>query len=454
LLKPNIYWHDTQTISYDTKLEADTCCDVCVVGAGYTGLWTAYFLRQSQPSLRIVVVEARYAGVGASGHNDGFVLQALGGHDAVSLTAKYGADATARIFTALRRSALEIAKLCVAQDLDVEFEASPIYSVATVPSHCRKLDTDLRVANRLGLAGGKLFSEPERCELFGSVRILAGFRIGGGLVNPFKLTRALARLLIASGISLYESTPVTSLEETTEGVTVTAGTGRVHCHKVVVATDAYQSWYPPLKRQSHCVRRYILVSEQLSLPQLERLNWRSRAAFIDAHNLALFGRLTWDNRILLGGGFAAAASHPEQWPTPAEQVKAEERLTGLFRYLFPSVAEASPEYVYGSAVGLSSDKLPHVGSLSPRICYAYGYSGHGIVATHLVGKILRDLILEADSDEIRLPFVRPGLPSARQVRSRIGWQLNSRYRALLDWHSNRPVRSALRHGGPVVDDAG
>lgn len=447
MLKRSVYWHDTKAVSYAGKLDGDAHYDVCVVGAGYTGLWTAYFLRQSQPSLRIAVVEAEFAGAGASGHNDGFVLQALGGHGADSLTATYGGDGATRILTALRGSALEIARLCVAHDLDAEFEASPIYSVATVPSHRRKLAASLRASSRLGLNGGELLGEPACGELFGSVRVLDGFRVGGGLVNPFKLTRALAGLVVAQGVSLYEATPVASLEETAGGVTVTAASGRVRCDKVVLGTDAFASWYPPLARQTHCVRSYILVSEHLTRQQLERLNWRSRAGFVDSHDLTLFGRLTWDNRILLGGGYVAAASGPAEHPSPAEQSRAERRLTGLFRYLFPHAGNARPEYVYSGVIGVSADKLPHVGALSPRISYAYGYSGHGIVAAQLAAKILRDITLEADSDELRLPFVRPELPSARRARSRMAWHLSSRYRAWRDWAGDRPMRSAFRNEG-------
>jgi glycine/D-amino acid oxidase-like deaminating enzyme len=444
LPKPSVYWHDTEPVSRADPLDGEARYDVCVVGAGYTGLWTAYFLRQSQPALHVAVLEAQYAGAGASGHNDGFVLQALGGHGVASLTAKYGSDGSGRIFTALRRSALEIGRLCVAQDLDVDFEASPIYSVAAIPSHRRKLAAALRAADELGIKGSDLIGQAGQAKLFGSVRVLDGYRIGGGLLNPFKLVRALARLVVADGVALYESTPVTSIKEAAGGVTVSAGPGRVYCHKVVLATDAFQHWYPPLARQTYCVRSYILVSQQLSRQQLERLNWRSRAGFIDGHSNALFGRLTRDNRILLGGGFAAPASCPEQRPRAAEQSRAERRLTVLFRYLFPQVAETRPEYIWGGAIGVSADMLPHVGALSPNISYAYGYSGHGIVATQLAAKILRDITLEADSDEAALPFVRPELPPSRRARSRLEWLLSRHYRAMLSWTQDRPVRRELR----------
>jgi glycine/D-amino acid oxidase-like deaminating enzyme len=444
LPKPSVYWHDTESVSRTDQLDGETHYDVCVVGAGYTGLWTAYFLRQSQPALRVAVLEAQYAGAGASGHNDGFLLQALGGHGVASLTAKYGADGSDRIFTALRRSALEIGRLCVTQNLDVEFEPCHIYSVATIPSHRRKLAASLRVAKELGMTGYELIGDVARSELFGSVRILDGYRIGGGLLNPFKLARALARLVVASGVALYESTPVTSIDETAGGVTVSAGPSRVYCQKVVLATDAFQRWYPPLARQTRCVRSYILVSEQLTRQQLERLNWRRRAGFVDGHSIALFGRLTWDNRILLGGGFAAPARRPEERPSAAEQSRAERRLTALFRYLFPQVAEARPEYVWSGAIGVSADMLPHVGALSANISYAYGYSGHGLVATQLTAKILRDITLEADSDEAALPFVRAQLPAPRRARARFRSLLNSRYRALLGWAQDQPVRRELR----------
>lgn len=444
MLRSTVYWHDRENVRCAAPLDSDKQYDVCIVGAGYTGLWTAHFLQQSSPALNIAILEARYAGAGASGHNDGFVLQALGGHGARSLWVRYGHDEMLRTFRALRNSAVEIGRFCVAADLDVEFEASPIYSVATVESHRRKLSASLQLATRLDLRADEPLDSQALSDLFGSATVLAGYRVGGGLLNPFKLARGLAQVVVSNGAHLYEATPVTEIAESKSGVSAITETGRVLCDKVVLATDAFQSWFPPLASQSSCFRSYILVSEQLNRAQLERLNWVHRPGFVDCHIPALFGRLTWDNRILLGGGLTVRARSTEHGSLRREQERAERRLSMLFRYLFPASRDVRPEYVYSGIIGVSKDMVPHVGPLSSRVSYAYGYSGHGIVATHLAAQALRDLTLETQNDAARLPFAL-SVPSSAALRipSLKGWTATAR-RSVADWTSDRAVRAELR----------
>lgn len=444
VLKSTVYWHETESVRISPPLNGSKHYDVCIVGAGYTGLWTAYFLQQSSPSLRIALLEARYAGAGASGHNDGFVLQALGGHGAQSLLNKYGHDDTLRILQALRSSAVEIGRFCIAKDLPVEFEASGIYAVATVDRHQRHLTAGLQSAGQLGIHGERLLSCEALRREFGSATVLAGYRVGGGLLNPFKLARALARVVVRNGAHLYERSPAIEISETKTGVSAITSSGLITCDKLVVATDAHQSWFEPLSRHSFCVRSYILVSEKLTRSQLERLKWENRSGFVDAHNHALFGRLTWDNRLLLGGGFAARARNACDSSPQREQERAERKLTGLFRYLFPALCDVKPEYVYGGIIGVSRDMLPQIGPLSPRINYAYGYSGHGIVATHLAAKAVRDLTLDTRSEALELPFIRSGPPpTVSRIPSPVQWSVRVR-RGAADWAADRVVRAGLR----------
>ena len=175
----------------------------------------------------------------------------------------------------------------------------------------------------------------------------------------------------------------------------------------MLATDAFQTWIPRLSKTISCVRSYILVSERLTTDQLERLNWPRRPGLISTCSPALFVRLTWDNRILLGGGFTMPMQRGEDRASPAEQRYAERRLTRQLRQIFPALHDVRPEYIYGGTIGVTPDLLPRIGRLSPRVSYGYGYCGHGIVSAHIVAKVLRDLTLETESDALALPFVSP-----------------------------------------------
>jgi glycine/D-amino acid oxidase-like deaminating enzyme len=405
VIKSTVYWHDTEIVPPARRGTAVGKYDFCIVGAGYTGLWTAYFLQQSEPSARIAVVESNFAGAGASGHNDGFLLKALAGQTGSSLQDEFGREAALQVSQALKESVVEISRFCILEDLNIEFEASSIYSVATSGIQLREIHDTIREAEHLDLPGPELVPEEELRNVFGSAKVIAGYRAGGGLVNPFKLTRALARIVTANGAQLYEATPATGVSESTGLARVDTGNGQIYCDKVVLATDAFQAWIPRLSGTISCVRSYILVSEVLTMDQLERLNWLHRPGLITACNPAFFIRLTWDNRILLGGGLARPMRRAGDQALPSEQRYAERELMRQFRRIFPSLRDVAPEYVFGGTIGVTDDLLPRIGRLSPRISYAYGYCGHGIVSAHIAAKILRDLTLETKSDELDLGFL-------------------------------------------------
>jgi glycine/D-amino acid oxidase-like deaminating enzyme len=310
-----------------------------------------------------------------------------------------------QVLLLVRNSALEITRFCISKDLDVDFEASAVYSVATSVRQQREIINTIRDAQYLELPEPELLPLSALHDVFGSARVVAGFRVGGGLLNPFKLSRALAGIVVADGAELYEATSATGISESAAKVCVTTESGRIFCDKAVIATDAFQSWNPLLTTAASYVRSYILVTRQLTTEQLERLNWMRRPGLISSPNPALFARLTWNNRILLGGGFTIPMERPEDGVPYAEQKYAERRLTRTFRYLFPALHDVCPEYVYGGVIAGTQDGLPRFGRLSSRISYAYGYCGHGIISTHIVAKILRDLTLELKSDMLDLPFV-------------------------------------------------
>jgi glycine/D-amino acid oxidase-like deaminating enzyme len=163
---------------------------------------------------------------------------------------------------------------------------------------------------------------------------------------------------------------------------------------VVLATDAYQDLMPVLARRVRIICNYVLVTEPLNETQADRLCWPSREAFVHNRAMDVFARPTWDGRILLGGGYASPTYRTEGGHGGGTPARAQRWTTMTFRQFFPMLPDLAVGYFYGGAVAATADRVPHVGRLSPRACYAYGYSGNGIVVSRAAAEAVRDLVLE------------------------------------------------------------
>jgi len=410
-MKHDTYWRETEPVQAGAPLGEDLACDVCIVGAGYTGLWTAHFLKEHDAGLSVVVIEADFAGAGASGHNEGFVLQALGARTPDSLVAEFGRARTVSTYAELRRSALDLSRFCVRRNLDAEFEASQIYQVASTRGQLKLIYRNVELAAAIGGSVARVLRGPEMRARVGSPLLTAGYRCGGGLLNPHKLVRGLAKAVQAQGVRICESTRALSVEDGAAGARVRAPTATVTAARVVLATDAYQYWHPAFAGQLRHKRRYALVTEPLTERQVEMAGWVTRDGFVNAGANSVFGRLTWDSRIMVSGGFSLRCRGTGPAEPQSDAVRFEGRMISIFRKYFPVLKDVAFEYCYGGTIGITKNMLPVVGFLSPRIGYAYGYSGNGIVSCHTAARALSGLIVGLpsgiDSDVL---FVRDREP--------------------------------------------
>jgi glycine/D-amino acid oxidase-like deaminating enzyme len=392
-MKHATYWRDTEPVQAGAPLGEDLSCDVCIVGAGYTGLWTAHFLKQHDAALSVVVLEADFAGAGASGHNEGFVLQALGARTPESLVAEFGRARTMSTYAELRRSAVDLSRFCVRLNLDAQFEASQIYQVAATKGQLKLIARDVELAAALAGYDPQVLRGPEIRARIGSPVLTAGYRCGGGLLNPHKLVRRLAQAVRAQGVLIYESTRALDVEDGLGGVIVRTSAATVAAASVVLATDAYQYWHPAFSGELRHKRRYALVTEPLTERQLETADWATRDGFVSPGANSIFGRLTWDSRIMISGGFSLRCRGADPAEGQSDAARVENRMISIFRRYFPTLDDVAFEYCYGGTIGITQDTLPKIGFLSPRIGYAYGYSGNGIVSCHTAARALSGLML-------------------------------------------------------------
>jgi glycine/D-amino acid oxidase-like deaminating enzyme len=400
-----VYWQDVHPVECGQPLDGDVSCDVCVVGGGFTGLWTAHFLCEAQPSLDVRVVERDIAGGGASGTADGFVTPTIG-KDLRQLVRRYGHERTATACDLIGRSILEIGRFVRGHRIEAEFEANDCLLVAVDDRQVARLERDRALAARLGARFESAVLDAEearRC--VGSPVIRAAVRTGGALVNPFRLARGLLDVVRANGIPVYEGTPALDVAPLRRGYRVWTPTGSVTARQVVLATSAYQHLLTGFGRRVLPMWSYALVSEPLTDRQLARVDWPGREGLVEATTFLNCGRLTADNRILWAGGSPRYFHGHDMAARRMRHERAYRELRACFGTWFPMWSDVRFRYAYGGCVDVTRDLVPHFGCHQPGRWHGYGYCGNGIAAAHLGGKVLRDLVLGRRTEYTELPFV-------------------------------------------------
>jgi glycine/D-amino acid oxidase-like deaminating enzyme len=365
------------------RLEGRVEADVCIVGAGYTGLWTALELRRADPSLRVVVVEKEMAGFGASGRNGGWVLGALAG------------PRDAALERAIRASVDEIGRRVAEEGIDCDFVKGGTLTVAQTAVQLERLH-----AHR----GDE--------ELLGADELASRVRVRGALgalfsphcarVQPAKLVRGLAVAAERTGVTIYEETPALELET---GRVRTAA-GEVNARWIVRATEAYTADLPGLRRQLAPVTSAMIATEPLPADAWQELGWDGCETMLDGRNLYTYLQRTADGRIALGGRgvpYVFGSGTAREFRPPRFVV---EHLLGRVRDLFG--VDAKFAAAWQGVLGVSRTWRPAVGVDRARgFGWAGGYAGDGVAAANLAARTLRDLILDRETDLTGLPWVGP-----------------------------------------------
>jgi glycine/D-amino acid oxidase-like deaminating enzyme len=398
----SIYWWETEPVTPGPPLEGSARADVCIVGGGYTGLWTAHFLKRAEPSLDIVVVERSWAGSGASGHNDGYAMTVLD-MSLHHLVERHGPERAGAAHEAVAASVVEIGEFCTEHGIDAEYELNGFAAIALNDAHMWRLERDLDAARRIDAAHDfTLVEGPEARDVIGSPRVRAVLREGrGAILNPHKLVRGLARTVEESGVRIFERSPATRLSPGR----VETERGAVQAPRIVVATNAYQHRFEQFDDMVVPLWSYAMTTEPLTAEQRGRVAWPGREGFEDKRNFITIGRPTADGRILWGGRLAPYFYGNDMDPRHMRNERVFADLREGWRELFPMWEDVRFTHAYGGCVAITASFLPHVGSLGEGIFYGYGYNGHGVAPSHTVGRALSDLVLGRESEHTQLVFV-------------------------------------------------
>ncbi len=400
------YWWQRHGIpARRPALPGGTEADVCIVGAGFTGLWTAYYLKRADPALRIVMLEANFAGYGASGRNGGWVTSALPGSRAKYARGPRGRDGVRDLEQHLRDTVDEVARVCTAEGIDASFVKGGELSVATSAAQDARLRHRLAEERAWGDGPG-IVRYLEGRELAGRLRVQGAV---GALysphcarVQPADLVAGLAGVVAAAGVPLYEATPVTSISP---GLARTpAGDVRAPC--ILRCTEGFTADIPGQHRTLLPMNSAMIVTGPLGDEAWQRIGWDGCETLGDEAHAYIYAQRTADGRIALGGRgipyrFGSGLDHDG---TIAASTIAQ--LGRILRRMFPAAAPAGLDHAWCGVLGVPRDWCATVTlDAQAGLGWAGGYSGHGVAASNLAGRTLADLVRGVPSPLTTLPWM-------------------------------------------------
>ena len=407
---PYPYWYDDadEPDSNPTLVRTESC-DLCIVGGGYTGLWTAIIAKERDPSRDVILIDAHEVGSAASGRNGGFMDSSLTHgvanaqqrfSDEVNVLEELGLHNLNEIESAIRR-----------YNIDCDYERTGAIDVATSShpaSYLSELRDDYQQLRSLGQSVEWLDQETLHSQVHSPTYSGGLWRKDrAALVDPARLAWGLKTAAESLGVRIYEDSKATSVEKDGVGVLVDTPLGRVRAGKVALGTNAFK---PLLKRLGHYVAPvydYCLVTEPLTPAQLASIGWQNRQGISDIPNQFHYYRLTADNRILWGGYDAMyyfrgkmnteLESRPESWAL----------LSQHFFQTFPQLEGVRFSHAWGGAIDTCTRFSVFWGrAMGGRVAYALGYTGLGTASTRFGAEVMLDLLDGRRSKATSTKFVQ------------------------------------------------
>ncbi len=398
-----VFWLDdlSDRTAYP-PLVGDTSADLVVVGGGYTGLWTALRALEREPSLRVVVVEAKTIGWAASGRNGGFCEASL----------THGRENGERRWPdeldELERLGIEnldgIEETVARYGLDCEFERTGFLSVAVEPHQVPWL------AGSDGEHGARFVDEGDVRALVNSPTYLAGLVVpprDSALVNPAKLATELARVVVELGGTIHEHTLVRGLERASSGVEVRTAGGTIRAQQVALGTNAFPSLLARNRLMTVPVYDYVLMTEPLTAAQKAEIGWEGREGIGDLANQFHYYRRSADDRILWGGYDAVYHPGGRIRPEYERRPQSFSRLASHFLTTFPQLEGIRFTHSWAGVIDTSTQFSAFFGAaLGGRVAYAAGFTGLGVGATRFAADVMLDLLSGDETHRTRLEMVR------------------------------------------------
>ncbi|NIV16827.1 MAG: FAD-dependent oxidoreductase [Woeseiaceae bacterium] len=375
----NSYYAATANEATDyAPLHGDQAADVCVIGAGFTGISSALHLVERGYNVR--VVEANKVGWGASGRNGGQLIGGIAGEKNVAR--HHGRDVE-EIFGSLRWEGHDIIRQRVDR-YGIECDLKYGYlDVAIKPRHMRDMEADYERLEKAGFPYEfRILSRQETRDAIGTdAYIGALLNMGNGHLHPLNLCIGEAKAAVSLGATIYEQSPVMRIEKGSKAKVITDH-GTVTADAVIIAGNAYHVLEREIRGIMFPVNSFIVATEPLSPEVVAEINPHD-VAICDPNFVLQYYRLSADKRLLFGTRLNYFGDDPSV---------ITRRHRRKIRRLYPRLADIRIDYAWGGTIGVPLNRVPQLGRISPNVFYCQGYSGHGVNVTHLAGRIMADAV--------------------------------------------------------------
>lgn len=396
------------------SLEQDLDVDVAIVGAGYSGLWAAYYLKRQAPHLRIVILEAQTAGYGASGRNGGWLMGRMLGED--RYLAPLPKDERMRAYALLKSIPDEVAGVIQAEGIDCGYlKGGVLTCAARYPEQRSRLREELDALYREGhdesdyvwLDRHALDAQLRIADAYGAI-----YSPHCATIQPARLVRGLAQAVERLGVTIYERSPVSDWQPRE----LRTARARVRADWIVPAVEGYAGGFGPLQPYQVAVQSLIVATEPLPASTWDEIGLRDGQAFAENSRQITYGHRTRDDRLVFGarGGYRFGGRVREDFKLTEAEIGLRRQ---LFESLFPSLRGAKLTHAWGGNMGMARRFRPHMlRDEKNGLALAGGFGGEGVGATNLGGRTVADLILGNDSALTRLPWVTRDQPLGKSLR--------------------------------------
>lgn len=415
--RPLSLWWDTLPGPLEVRpgLPGDGDVDIAIVGAGFTGLWTARSLAIADPSLRIAVLEAEVAGFGASGRNGGWCSALFAASDA-KIARMHGDDAARRMRQAMRATVDEVGRAAHEEGIDCHFTKGGTVALARDEAQAARARAEVAEARAAGILEEDLrwIGAEEAHRRIGATRVLgATYTPHCAAIHPARLATGLAEAVERRGVHVYEETPVTAIEAGRAGrrPRVVTERGAVRADVVVRATEAWTATIPGQQRSLVPVYSLMLATERLDDASWKEVGLAERETFSDHRHLVIYGQRTADGRIAFGGRGAPYHYGSSIRTGFDRDRRVHDELRRTLIELFPTLAGARVTHRWGGPIGVPRDWFSAVGyDRGSGIAWAGGYVGDGVATANLAGRTIADLVTDRSSEVATLPWVGHAWP--------------------------------------------
>jgi glycine/D-amino acid oxidase-like deaminating enzyme len=430
-------------------LETDIETDVLVVGGGFTGMWSAWHVRQLDPDTRVTLIDSDLIGHGPSGRNGGFVDSMWVSF--ARLEGRYGTAAALEIAKASEDSVNQIGEFCEEQDVDAWYRHCGYLNVSTTPAQDGAWEPNLRAINAAGVDGEADVLSPEAvASICDSPRFRGGIKYrAAATVQPARLGFGIREALLEAGVGLFENSRVTTVTDGPAGIVAKTERGRVRAEKVILASGPSLAGYgSPIRHSVTIASSHMVITEPV--PEVvEEIGWTGGEAISDCRALLTYFRTTPDGRIAFGwGGGRIAAGGRRRGLAEVDAEVVRQVGQGLREY-FPALEGRELEYAWGGPIDASASHLPHAVTLpSGRAFAAFGYTGNGVGPSQMIGRCLASCALERRDRYSSLALVEPSSALTRVPPEPFRWLGGTVIREAIG--RKESAESEGRRPGPVV----